>query len=194
MYNDAYIQIIVNDFLTNPVKLSRGVRQGDALSPMLYVLCVEVLACTIRNSSQIEGFLLPGAGGAQFKVSQYADDTSVFVKDESSFIYLFKDISLYEKGSGARLNISKTKAMWLGNWKDRCDKPLGLNWVDKMKVLGIVFGNVNVERDNWEPSLSKVDKMLSLRRSRSLSLVGKVLILNTVAFSKLFYVSDFRTP
>ena len=48
--------------------------------------------------------------------------------------------------------------MWLGNWKDLCDKPLGLNWVDKMKVLGIVFGNVNVERDNWEPRLSKVDK------------------------------------
>ena len=101
---------------------------------------------------------IPVAAGAQFKVSQYADDTTVFVKDESSLIYLFKAISLYEKGSGARLNISKTKAMWLGNWKDRCDKPLGLNWVDKMKVLGIVFGNVNVERDHWEPRFSKVDK------------------------------------
>ena len=189
LYNDAYMQIIVNDFLTSPVRLSRGVRQGDALSPMLYVLCVEVLACTIRNSPRIEGFLLPGAGGAQFKVSQYADDTTVFVKDESSLIYLFNAISLYEKGSGARLNVSKTKAMWLGNWKDRCDKPLGLNWVDKMKVLGIVFGNVNVERDNWEPRLSKVDKMLTLWQSRSLSLVGKVLILNTLAFSKLFYLS-----
>ena len=93
-----------------------------------------------------------------------------------------------------RLNISKTKAMWLGNWKDRCDKPLGLNWVDKMKVLGIVFGNVNVERDNWEPRLSKVDKMLSLWRSRSLSLVGRVLILNTLAFSKLFYLSRILEP
>ena len=71
-------------------------------------------------------------------------------------IYLFKAISLYEKGSGAWLNISKTKVMWLGNWKDRCDKSLGLNWVDKMKVLGIVFGNVNVERDHWEPRFSKV--------------------------------------
>ena len=80
-------------------------------------------------------------------------------------IYLFKAISLYEKGSGAGLNISKTKAMWLGNWKDRCDKPLGLNWVYKMKALGIVFGNFNVERDSWEPRLSIVDKMLSFWRS-----------------------------
>ena len=57
--------------------------------------------------------------------------------------------------------------MWLGNWKDHCDKPLSLNWADKMKVLGIVFGNVNIERDNWEPRLSKVDKMLSLWESVS---------------------------
>ena len=194
IYNDVYMQIIVNDFLTSPIKLSRGVRQGDALSPMLYVLYVEVMVCTIRNSSQIEGFLLPGAAGAQIKISQYADDTTVFVKDESSLVYLFRAISLYEKGSGARLNISKTKAMWFGNWKDRCDKPFGLNWVDKMKVLGIVFGNVNVERDNWEPRLSKVDKMLSLWQSRSLSSVGKVLILNTLAFSKLFYLSRILRP
>ena len=38
LYNDAYMQIMVNDFLTSPVKLSRGVRQGDALSPMSYAL------------------------------------------------------------------------------------------------------------------------------------------------------------
>ena len=43
LYNDAYMQIIVNDFLTNSVKLSRGVRQGDALSPMLYVLCLSLI-------------------------------------------------------------------------------------------------------------------------------------------------------
>ena len=34
------------------------------------VLCVEVLACKIRASRDIEGFLLPGAGGLQFKVKQ----------------------------------------------------------------------------------------------------------------------------
>ena len=66
LYNDAYMQIIVNDFLTNPVKLSRGVRKADALSPMLYVLCVEVLACTI-NSSQIEGAESPVLPGLNLK-------------------------------------------------------------------------------------------------------------------------------
>lgn len=52
------MQVVVNDFLSEPIHFARGVRQGDALSPMLYVLCVEVLACKIRATSGIEGFLL----------------------------------------------------------------------------------------------------------------------------------------
>ena len=57
------MQVLVNDFLSDPISLQRGVRQGDALSPHLYVLCVEVLACKIRATCDIKGFLLLGAGG-----------------------------------------------------------------------------------------------------------------------------------
>ena len=112
------MQVLVNDFLSDPISLQRGVRQGDALSPLLYVLCVEVLACKIRATCDIKGFLLPGAGGRQFKVSQYADNTTIFVKDESSLFALFKVISIFESGSGAKLNRSKTEALWLGAWRD----------------------------------------------------------------------------
>ena len=44
------MQVLVNDFLSDPISLQGGVRQGDALSPLLYVLCVEVLACKIREA------------------------------------------------------------------------------------------------------------------------------------------------
>ena len=132
----AYMQILVNHFLSNPVPLMRGVRQGDALSPMLYILCVEVLACKTHATSDIEGFLLPGSGGKQFKVSQYADDTTAFVKDVKSLHSLFKVIHIFEAGSGAKLNYTKTEALWLGAWSDRQDKPLGLSWVRETKILG----------------------------------------------------------
>lgn len=194
LYNGAYTQILVNDFLSKPVLLQRGVRQGDALSPLLYVLCVEVLACKIRASENIRGFLLPGARGLQFKVAQYADDTTAIVKDYRSLVCLFEAISLYERGTGAKLNRSKTKAMWLGAWKNCRDEPLGLTWVRKVKILGVVFGVENTERDNWEPRLSKLDKSLSLWRSRSLSLLGKVLILNILGLSKLLFLSRFMQP
>ena len=143
---------------------------------MLYVLCVEVLACRSRDSPVIEGFLLPGAGGVQFKVGQCADDTTAFVKNDSSLFSLFDAIAFYKRGSGVKLNLSKTEAMWLGAWKDCLDEPLGLTWVRKMKILGVFLGTVDVERDNWGPRLSKLDKTLSRWKSRSLSFIGKVLI------------------
>ena len=60
----------MNSFLSNKIPTERGVGQGDFLSPMLYILCVEVLTCKIRPCSDIEGFLLPGAEHNQFKVGQ----------------------------------------------------------------------------------------------------------------------------
>ena len=194
LYNAAFMQVLVNDFLSNPILLERGVRQGDALSPMLYVLCVEVLACKIRASPDVKGFLLPGAGGLEFRVCQYADDTTAFVKDERSLHALFNIIGDFERGSGAKLNRTKTEALWLGAWKDRPDEPLGLSWVKKAKILGIVFGSVNVDRDNWEPRLSKLDQCVSRWKNRSLSLIGKVLILNILGFSKLLFVSAILSP
>ena len=194
LYNGAFMQVLVNDFLSNPILLERGVRQGDALSPMLYVLCVEVLACKTRASPDVKGFLLPGAGGLEFRVCQYADDTTAFVKDERSLHALFNIIGDFERGSGAKLNRTKTEALWLGAWKDRPDEPLGLSWVKKAKILGIVFGSVNVDRDNWEPRLSKLDQCVSRWKNRSLSLIGKVLILNILGFSKLLFVSAILSP
>ena len=63
-----------------------------------------------------------------------------------------------------------------------------------MKILRIVFGTVDVNRDNLEPRLSKLDKSLSLWKSRSLSLIGKVLILNILGLSKLLLVSRVLDP
>ena len=54
---------------------------------------------------------------------------------------------------------------------------------------------MNVERDNWEPRLSKFGKCVSSWKNRSLCLIGKVLILNILGFSKLLFVSSIlATP
>ena len=54
------------------------------MSPLLNVLCIEVLANLIRGSSRIKGFPLPGSGGLQAKVRLYADDTTLLLKDSRS--------------------------------------------------------------------------------------------------------------
>ena len=98
-------------------------------------------------------------------------------------MHLFDLVSIYEKGSGAKLNCSKTEAMWLGAWRDCPETPLGLTWVRKMKIVGVIFGTVPVVEDNWQPKLNKLEKSLTLWKSRSLSLIGKSLIVNVLGLS-----------
>ena len=188
LYTGANMQIILNGYLSSRIYLRRGVRQGDPLSPLLYVLCVEVLASQIRSSPFISDFLLPGAR-MHFRVKLYADDTTTFVRNIPSLVQLFNLVSLYERGSGARLNRSKTEAMWLGAWRSRVDEPLGLTWVKKMKVLGVWFGVVPVEQDNWLSKVVKLEKSINLWKSRSLSFVGKSLIINVLGLSKFYYLA-----
>jgi len=60
-----------------------------------------------------------------------------------------------------------------------------------MKILGIWFGNgiTTVEQDNWLPRLSKLENNLNLWKSRSLSLVGKSLIINVIGASKFWFLA-----
>ena len=107
------------------------------------------------------------------------------------FFYVIAD---FERGSGAKLNRSKTEALWLGTWKDRTDEPLGLTWVRKTKILGIFFGSIDVDRDNWELRLSKLDKCVSSWKNQSLSMIGKLLVLNILGLSKPLFVFSTLTP
>ena len=83
-YNSIFSRIICNGSLSAPVFLGRGVRQGCHLSLLLYVLVSEVLSTQIKNCKEIEGFQLPGTGGLQFKILQYAHDATDFLKTERS--------------------------------------------------------------------------------------------------------------
>ena len=58
-----------------------------------------------------------------------------------------------------------------------------------MKILGVFFGTVPVYHDNWKPKLTEVEKSLHLWKARSLSLVGKSLIVNVLGLSKLLYLA-----
>ena len=195
-YNDVFSRIICNGNLSMPVFLGRGVRQGCPLSPLLYVLVSEVLSTQIRRCKQIEGFQLPGAGGLQFKVSQYADDATNFVKSERSLCHLLRVVNVYEKGSGAKLNTTKSEAMWLGRRRTNGASPFGLTWVFKMKILGVYFSNglVSVESDNWKSKLDKLQNVVNLWKQRELSFLGRAMIINALGASRFWHTAKIIIP
>ena len=195
-YANVFSRVICNGNLSVPVFLERGVRQGCPLSPLLYVLVSEVLSTQIRKCTDILGFRLPGAGGLQFKVSQYADDATLFVKDEHSLCRLLQVVGKYERGSGAKLNTSKSEAMWLGRWRANGASPFGLNWVSKIRILGVYFSNglVSVDSDNWRAKLDKLESVLNLWKHRELSFLGRALIVNTLGTSRFYHVAKIVPP
>ena len=77
MYNEALLTVSNNGFTSEWFPCARGTFQGSPLSGMLFNLAVEMLANKIRLSRDIQGISI---NNVEIKLSQYADDTTLFVK------------------------------------------------------------------------------------------------------------------
>ena len=62
-----------NGFLSEPISLSRGLRQGYPISLALYVVQGEITTTNVNNNNSIIGLHKPKRT-KQVKISQYADD------------------------------------------------------------------------------------------------------------------------
>lgn len=190
-YTQVQSAVIVNGHISPFFSLSRGVRQGCPLSPLLYVLVAETLAVNIRCNPRIPGLCLPGVPLVVSPVHQYADDTTLILSTDDSIKAVFDIYSLFEKASGSRLNQSKSKGLWLGSWVGRVDPPVALDCSpSKLKILGIYVGLGNLEEDNWGPRICAVEKTLLSWRQRNLSFRGKALVINALALSRIWYVAS----
>ena len=98
-------------------------RQGCPLSGLLFVVGIELLARVLKKDPTIKGIKV---GQKEIKITQYADDTTVLVRDLDSVTQLLKHLYKFKQISGLEINTSKTEALCLGCWKSRKDKPFGL--------------------------------------------------------------------
>ena len=91
----------------------------------------------------------------------YADDTTVFVRDLDLITHLLNILKKFASISGLQINTSKTKALWLGLWKDRPDTPFNFNYPqDPICALGVLFSYNTPEVDK----LNFGDKLCSMKK------------------------------
>ena len=160
------------------------------MSPLLYVIFIEPFAAAVRNDVGIQGIFIPGSDNLQCKILQYADDTTCIVRNYASLHKLFNIINHFQGASGSRLNVNKSKAFVLGNWTDRLCDFCPLSWTrEPIKINGFWIGKGDMSVKNWEDRLHKLEPRVESWKRRSLSLLGKALVINTVFLSQLFYVA-----
>jgi hypothetical protein len=166
--------------------ITRGVRQGCPLSAYLFIVVAEILAIKIRNNHNIKGISI---GNTEIKVVQMADDTTSFLKDIRSLEEILSTLDKFRILAGLKLNLSKSEAMWLGKARESKEKPMGLKWVKGVKALGIFFSyNENeMEEKNFIDKLKELKKLLALWGQRDLSIIGRITVFKSLAFSKIIY-------
>ena len=78
-YKDIKSTVTVNGQLSPWFSVQRGFRQGDPISPYLFILSVEILANMIWQNENIKGIVI---GETEHKISQYADDTEIMLEGD----------------------------------------------------------------------------------------------------------------
>lgn len=196
LYTEPIFKVKNNGWISEEYNMGRGIRQGCSVSALIFLLVVEILSTMIRNNCNVKGIIIDNQ---EHKVIQYADDMTVCVRDQESINYVLNTIDQFSMCSGLKLNVSKTKGIWLGTLKD-----LGLRtycnitWTGKpVKCLGIYIGH-NQDKClhlNWYKKLERVEEVLRNWKKRKLTLFGKVEVIKTYALSKLvFPASVLPTP
>ena len=112
----------------------------------------------------------------------------VFFKDSVELTR--KVIAVFEsfsKASGSKINKDKTEAMWLGQFRNRNDKPIDIKWVNTVKCLGIHFGYGDIQSLNWVKSIDSFRNNIFRHLNRETTIMGKVTILNYIGYSKLWH-------
>lgn len=192
-YNKINACVKCNNWISSNIAITRGIRQGCPVSALLFILAVEVMAINIRQNKNIKGIKLPGRSGEEAKISQLADDTTLFVNDCESLLNALDEIKRFGTAAGMKLNFKKTVGIWLGKWKERTDKVGEISWTsDLVKALGVYYGHDVKKRlkKNWEDKIAEVNKSLLLWCKRDLTLPGRILIVKTFAVPKLNFLAN----
>jgi ribonuclease HI len=113
MYKNAKTQVMINGFLSETFDVTRGVRQGDPLSCLLFNLAIELLAIMIRNS-QLEGLKILKLQ-EKLKALLFADDTTVFLSNTDSLDTLMSILDKWCAAAGAKFNKNKTEVIPYGS-------------------------------------------------------------------------------
>ena len=194
LYSNISSCVMNNGSSTGYFSLFRGVRQGDPISPLLFILALEIFLTSVRSNKDIKGITFEET---ELKNASYADDLTCFLKDVTSANHLFILLKNFQLISGLTVNNSKCEAMWLGKWRNDTEKPLGVKWPDGViKICGIYisYNKSKTCQLNFAKPIERLKMCLNFWKMRDLTLLGKVQIIKALGISRFLYVLNLTEP
>lgn len=185
------------------VKPERGIRQGDPLSPYIFILCSEVLSglCTkAQNDGKLTGIRV-AKGSPRVNHLLFADDTMFFCRSEPKSCQTLKSIlSKYAEASGQQINYQKSAITFSSKTssftKERVKQALNIHKEGGQgKYLGLpeLFGRK--KKDLFSSIVDRIKQRALSWSSRLLSAAGKLIMLKSVLAAMPSYtMTCFKLP
>ena len=199
-YKNAQSSVLVNGHMTRFFDINSGCRQGDGLSPYIFLLCSQILNIAINNCVYIKGVTIDSM---EYKALQYADDTTIILDGtENSLLHTFKLLDDFHNISGLKINMDKTSAVWIGSKRGSDEvlcKHYNLFWVgDKIfSYLGVILCThldiiVNI---NYVTTMQAITKQIHHWSKRFLTVLGRIVVVKSLLLPKLNHlVLSLPTP
>jgi hypothetical protein len=115
---NVHYQVLVNGERVGPIDPKRGLRQGDPLSPYLFIMCTEGLSALLRRSEargELHGIKVC-RGAPILSHLLFADDCFLFCRADVRESTKLKEIlKEYEEGSGQAINFQKSEIFFSSN-------------------------------------------------------------------------------
>ncbi|KAG7541866.1 Reverse transcriptase zinc-binding domain [Arabidopsis thaliana x Arabidopsis arenosa] len=192
--------ISVNGFSDGFFRSTRGLRQGDPLSPYLFVLTMEVfskLLISRFNSGYISYH--PMTSDLEISHLMFADDVMVFFDGKSSSLHgIYETLDDFASWSGLSMNREKTLLFFAGlSPREENDIisygfPIGNLPV---RYLGLPLMSRKLRISEYSPLLEKITNKLRAWAVKSLSFAGRTQLLASVIYGIInFWISTFMLP
>ncbi|KAL3684303.1 hypothetical protein R1sor_002325 [Riccia sorocarpa] len=195
--HNAASSVIVNGKRSMPVRITRSVRQGCPLSPLLFILATQTLTTTMEhevNSGRIQGVFLQRAN-VHYSLGLYADDSHVIFRAHEEGARCMKNLlDSFGNASGLQIQWNKSAARWIGAAQNnRPSWAAELDWAWKgageaTKLLGFSFEEGIKPEEMLSKCKRKINEVCSNAMYGSLSIYGRITVANAVLLGVFWYL------
>ena len=171
-------------------KKTRGINQGCPISPFLFLCASEILTHLLKGDKRVKGIKL---GQIEHIISQFADDSTLFLTYSTEcFTAAIEKLDVLRQNLGLEISYEKTTVYRVGSLKNTDAKIYThkqLQWSDgDIDLLGVRISNTGIQSNTGINEI--IDKMTNIANNwyyRTLTLFGKVLVINTLLASMFVY-------